>query len=270
MFPDLPTEKVMEQIPGQGVFVFPGEVPDDPHMLPELESYSRRFTMRRFTPSDVPALCHLLQESSVWQQGYLGADPLPTNDDARSEMAIARHVDAAGFAILDSSCELIGAVAVERHPDEGWARVVHPVFMASAWNIDTGIEVHATLLDWLFGEGFERVEAAVDPRNIPQADTLIRGGFTNEGVRRHAVRRYDGAWLDRKILSMLSGEWTSSLRKSTLSGLAVRWERDLRNGGELPAAPAPEAEPAPSEEAQEPEPHEKNGSSWFGLKKKKS
>lgn len=267
---ETPSSEWFADIPGQGVFVFPGEVPDDPHLLPELESYSRRFTMRRFTPSDVPALSLLLQESSVWQQGYLGTDPLPTSDDARSTMIIDRHVDAAGFAILDSSGGLIGAVTVERHHEEGWARVIHPVFMASAWNIDTGIEVHATLLDWMFGEGFERVEATVDPRNIPQADILIRGGFTDEGVRRHATRRYDGTWLDRKILSMLSGEWASSLRKSTLSGLAVRWERDLRNGGELPAAPLPEEEVEPHEAPQVPEIHEKPGTSWFGRKKKRT
>lgn len=68
-------------------------------------------------------------------------------------------------------------------------------------------ECVAALLTHLFeAEGFHRVFADVDPRNVPSCRLLEKLGFTREAHLRQAMKTHIG-WCDTALWGLLADEW---------------------------------------------------------------
>jgi RimJ/RimL family protein N-acetyltransferase len=114
-----------------------------------------------------------------------------------AQFAIARRDD----GVVVGSCTLYGLDAQCRSAEVGYALAV------PEWGKGYANEAVATMLDWGFDQlDLNRVEADIDPRNVPSARALERLGFTREG---HLRERWivAGEVSDSWIYGLLAREW---------------------------------------------------------------
>jgi aminoglycoside 6'-N-acetyltransferase len=175
---------------------------------------SERLLMRRFEPSDAPALAGYRSDPEVaryqgWEACTLG--------DAESMIRTSSKRDPGSpggwfqFAVaLASNGVLIGDCALRC--GRATPRVAELGFSFGRAHQGQGYasEAVALLLDYAFGRlGLHRVFAITDQRNLPARALLERVGFRKEGEFREA--------------SWFKGEWTTELGYAVL---ASEWRRD--------------------------------------------
>ena len=114
-----------------------------------------------------------------------------------AQFAIVRRADAAVLG----TCTLYQLDAQCRLAQVGYALRV------SEWGQGYAAEAVTTLLDWGFAQlDLNRVEADVDPRNVPSIRAMERLGFVLEG---HLRERWivGGEFCDSLIYGLLAREW---------------------------------------------------------------
>lgn len=168
---------------------------------------SSRFTLRPLQPGDEQALFTGFSDPATmryWSRGpfadlaefssWLGARDWATATDRRMWVAVPRAggdpVAQCGMAERGEQVAEIGYMVMPGHTGQGIAH-----------------ECVSALLDQLFRvEGFHRVFADTDPRNIASNRLLRRLGFTHEAHLRSAMKTHIG-WCDTWLWGLLADEW---------------------------------------------------------------
>ncbi len=147
-----------------------------------------RVRLRMLAPADVPALFAMYADTRVMR--YWSNAPYTSIEQAQAKFAELDRGSRAGesisWAIADNrddvllgTCSLFEFSNQHRRASFGYA-------LGSAhWGKGYALESTKLVLDFAFGElRLHRLEADVDPRNLPSLRVLDRLGFTREGVLR--------------------------------------------------------------------------------------
>ena len=138
----------------------------------------------------------------AWTDPQLAVDYIERDIQAmavgeHAQFAIVRREDAA----VVGTCTLYQLDAQCRRAEVGY------VLLVSEWGKGYATEAVSALLDWGFEAlALNRVEADIDPRNVPSARTLERLGFVREG---HLRERWivGGEICDSWIYGLLASDW---------------------------------------------------------------
>lgn len=178
--------------------------------LPTL--HAQRVSLRCLTHNDVDALYTIFSDPEVMR--YWSSPPLP--DRAAAEALLAdihrcfadRVLFQWGVALAESG-EVIGTCTLN-HLDADNGRAEVGFALGRRWQGNGYIhEALSRLFDWVFGElGFRRLEADIDPRNLPSVRTVERLGFVREGLLRERWR-VNGEVQDSVWYGLLAREWTT-------------------------------------------------------------
>ena len=117
-----------------------------------------------------------------------------------AQFVIERRED----GIVVGSCTLYGLDPQCRRAEVGYALAL------PEWGKGYANEAVGTMLDWGFDHlDLNRVEADIDPRNLPSARALERLGFTREG---HLRERWivGGEVSDSWLYGLLAREWRAA------------------------------------------------------------
>jgi len=172
-----------------------------------------RLQLRPLAPGDADALFALRSDPVVQRYGshppwterqaavdYLERDRRGMADGSHAQFALERRADAA----VIGTCTLYAISPQCRRADIGY------VLRPSDWGRGYATEALVALLDWGFGAlGLNRVEADIDPRNVPSARILERLGFVHEG---HLRERWivAGEVSDSGMYGLLAREWPAA------------------------------------------------------------
>jgi RimJ/RimL family protein N-acetyltransferase len=171
---------------------------------------SPRLLIRLVTEADLPALLVVNSDDAVTR--YLPYASWRGIEDARNWYTRMSALQAAGsalqFALLERvSGTAIGSCLLFRYDDSSARAELGYVLGRAHWRQGYMREALRSLIDCAFGElGLRRLEAEVDPRNVPSARVLTQLGFTAEGLLRER-------WLTRgepcsvTAYGLLQREW---------------------------------------------------------------
>lgn len=136
----------------------------------------------------------------------------------RSTDGIERRYAEDGLISADHGNLVVDVEGTGPVGDVGWFAVHHgPPPVARALNVGIGLfpahrgrgygtAAQRLLAEQLFADTVvERLEASTDVENIAEQRSLVKAGFTREGVLRHTQWRA-GAWHDLVIFSRLRGD----------------------------------------------------------------
>ena len=182
-----------------------------PAIHPELTT--ERLILRAHHDGDIDALYALFTDPATMR--YWGAPPWTEPAQAaamlaRGAAAFAAH-EAIRFAVVPreggamiGSCTLFGHDTQNRRAEMGY------ILAREAWGSGLMTEALTAVLDWGFGAlELHRVEADVDPRNLPSVAILDRLGFVREGFLRQRWH-VAGEVSDSIFLGLLAPEWASA------------------------------------------------------------
>jgi RimJ/RimL family protein N-acetyltransferase len=165
---------------------------------------------------DAPAIRAVLQDPEVGRltgSDHGPADPRPWDEAAEERMRgwySTRHEqpDRLDLAVVDRAAGACVGEAVLNEWDSDNHSCNFRIALAEAGR-DRGLGTEATRL--IVGHGFERlglhrISLRVFAFNPRARRAYERAGFVVEGVLRDALR-YDGAWVDEIMMSILAPEW---------------------------------------------------------------
>ena len=192
-----------------------------PTTHPELAT--ERLLLRAHHDGDIDSLYALFTDTATMR--YWGAPPW--TEPAQADAMLARGAaafsarEAIRFALVPreggamlGSCTLFGHDAQNRRAEMGY------ILAREAWGKGLMTEALTALLDWGFGPlGLHRVEADVDPRNVPSVAILERLGFVREGFLRERWR-VAGEVSDSLFLGLLVPEWAARRAAASPAGPA--------------------------------------------------
>ena len=142
---------------------------------------------------------------------FLARDASSIAEGSSARLGIVRKADGA----LIGNCTLFSFDLQCRRAETGY------VLSSAAWGHGYANEAVTALLDWGFEKlHLNRVEADIDPRNMPSARALERLGFTREG---HLRERWivNGEVTDSFIYGLLRSEWKTARSASTIGVRSV-------------------------------------------------
>lgn len=169
-----------------------------------------RTLLRRLTADDVPAIFEMYSHPEVTR--YWSAAPY--TEMAQAEKRVAEALDhyakdtAYPLAVVRieddrviGNCTLWNFHRQNRRAEVGYA-LARPY-----WGQGYNHEAMTALIDFAFGEmQLHRLEADIDPRNVPSAKTLERLGFRKEGLLRERWI-VEGEVSDSAVYGLLASEW---------------------------------------------------------------
>jgi RimJ/RimL family protein N-acetyltransferase len=173
---------------------------------------TERLILRAHEAGDAAALFALFTDPGTMR--YWGAPPWTDRAQATAMIERAGALFAAREAIrfalapraggaMIGTCTLFAVDAQNRRAEMGY------VLARDSWGRGFMHEALTALLDWGFGPlGLHRVEADVDPRNIPSVKVLERMGFVREGLLRQRWQ-VAGEVSDSIFLGLLAPEWAA-------------------------------------------------------------
>jgi len=177
--------------------------------FPRLET--ERLVLRMMTSDDAEFyFMHFSDPGIVSTQAHEGPKDMDAAIAELQEYCIDNFTNDIGVQwgiALKRSPELIGTCGFYK-----WVKHAHHAEIGC--DLDSGhrhdgimTEALTAVLDFLFTKvGLNRVQALVDPSNVPSIKLLDRLGFTKEGVLRdHTCFR--NAYLDEVVYSILRREW---------------------------------------------------------------
>jgi len=186
----------------------------------DLTLSTARLLLRPLAPGDVDAVFAMRSDPVVQRYGshppwterqtavdYIERDRRGMADGSHAQFGIERRDDGA----VIGTCTLYDISAQCRRADIGY------VLLPSQWGRGYATEALVALLDWGFDKlDLNRVEADIDPRNLPSARILERLGFAHEG---HLRERWivAGEVSDSGMYGLLAREWPAAR-----AGLASR------------------------------------------------
>jgi RimJ/RimL family protein N-acetyltransferase len=181
-----------------------------PEVHPTLTT--ERLVLRAHDATDVGALFALFTDPATMR--YWGAPPWTERAQAEAMIERAAAAFAAREAIrfalapraggaMIGTCTLFAVDAQNRRAEMGY------ILAPAAWGRGLMHEALTALLAWGFGPlGLHRVEADVDPRNVPSVKALERLGFVREGFLRQRWQ-VAGEVSDSIFLGLLAPEWAA-------------------------------------------------------------
>lgn len=169
-----------------------------------------RLDLRPLAPEDTDAVFAMRSDPVV--QRYGSHPPWTERQQAvdyieRNLRAMAAGTDAQFAIVRRSDAQVIGTCTLYQLDAQCRLAQVGYALAVSAWGQGYAAEAVTAMLDW----GFEtldlnRIEADIDPRNLPSLRALERLGFTREG---HLRERWivDGEVSDSLLFGLLAREW---------------------------------------------------------------
>jgi RimJ/RimL family protein N-acetyltransferase len=184
-----------------------------PTSLPSLETPLGRFMLIPMGKEHHPELGDILLDERLWVNGYGDGEWRP---ESFSEMP--KYIESAFnpyqvFAVMKNPeyfghSGLAGTTGITQIvPGDARVRIGRTLLSPDLWGAGVNHEIKVTLLTWIFSHGIERVECLVDGRNVPSSNSLMKFGFSHEGLMRKYSQRMDGTWKDISLYSILSEEW---------------------------------------------------------------
>ena len=189
-----------------------------PEVHPTLTT--ERLVLRAHDATDVGPLFALFTDPATMR--YWGAPPWSERAQATAMIERAAAAFAAREAIrfalasraggaMVGTCTLFAIDAQNRRAEMGY------ILAPAAWGQGLMHEALTALLDYAFGPlGLHRVEADVDPRNLPSVKTLERLGFVREGFLRQRWQ-VAGEVSDSLFYGLLAPEWAARRASGTAS-----------------------------------------------------
>ncbi len=168
-----------------------------------------RLVLRRFQPSDAPALARAANHGAVWDgvrdsfprpytladaEAFVTPPPPPRPDDATPRLLYPTKVAVCvkGPATDNDHAQLVGCLGVDPGQDVLYRTWELGYWLApAAWGRGYAAEAVAALLRWLLRTwpGVRRVQALTLAGNPRSAKVLARCGFALEGVQREAAEK---------------------------------------------------------------------------------
>lgn len=176
---------------------------------PLLPIRTERLTLRRHTDADLPALMAYLADPQVAR--YLPFGPWTQSSGRES---VAQRVTRTGLesparavhAVVEHEGRVIGDVVLWAGDPTGATAEIGWVFRPDVAGHGFATEAAAALLETGFAHyGLHRIEARVDPRNVPSRRVAERLGMRPEGVHRQDVW-CKGEWSDTLVLAALASD----------------------------------------------------------------
>ena len=174
-----------------------------------LQLQTQRLVLREFAYEDWPAVHAYASDPEVTR--YMSWGP---NDEAASQGFVKTVIAQQGklprtaydLAItLKINGQLIGGCGIYRRRfQEGeMGYCLHRAY----WNKGYVTEAATALLEFAFSqEGFHRIYATCDPRNLGSARVMEKSGMRREGhMKEHLYK--DGQWRDSLLYAILDWEW---------------------------------------------------------------
>jgi RimJ/RimL family protein N-acetyltransferase len=155
-----------------------------------------RFTLRRLTMDDVPAMHALFADAEVmkyWSR-------LPHTGIAETRAWVAKSIaaveagEAEDFAVIRDGI-LIGRVGLWKDDELGI------IFSRAAWGTGAAREAAEALIARAKARGVRSLMADIDPRNIRVARFLEKLGFVKTGAAKNTYKLGD-IWTDSDYLTL--------------------------------------------------------------------
>jgi RimJ/RimL family protein N-acetyltransferase len=173
--------------------------------------------LRPFRKEDLPAMHAVMLDpeariltGSVHNAAQARAPFGPAEDESAREWLLSRNDqgDRLDLAVTDKATGECVGEAVLNEWDPGNESCNFRIFLGPRGR-DRGLGTEATRL--IVGYGFEhlglhRISLEVYAFNPRARRAYEKAGFRSEGVLRESLR-YDGAWIDATVMSMLAAEW---------------------------------------------------------------
>ncbi len=181
-----------------------------PDVRPPPTLATTRLTLRPITHADVPAIFALFSDPVVTR--YWSRPPMRQVMEARRLVASVRAgqrkgtlvqlgVELAGTGTLIGTCTLHAIHGASRRAELGYA-LAH-----AHWGRGYMHEALVRFVGYAFDElALHRLEADIDPDNVPSARSLRRLGFVREGLLRERWIVND-AISDSEMYGLLRHEW---------------------------------------------------------------
>lgn len=184
-----------------------------PESLPLLETPLKRFVLIPLAELHHQELTAILLDERLWQQGYGDGEWRPELESEVPQYIAAAFAPYQVFAVMTNpeyfgECRLAGTTGITQIvPGDARIRMGRTLLSPDLWGIGANHEIKIAFLTWLFEHGTERLECLVDSRNVASSSSLLKFGFTHEGLMRKFSQRIDGTWKDISLYSLLSEEW---------------------------------------------------------------
>ena len=187
----------------------PDVPPSRPDFLTKPTLVGELVTLRCVTAADVPALCGMWEDPE--SRRLTGSHPRAEASAAQLNAWYATRVgqdDRLDLAVVDNATGVAVGEAVLNEWDAGNESCGFRISLVPG-SYGRGLGTEATRL--ICGYGFEklglhRIALEVYAFNPRARRTYEKAGFVAEGVLRDALR-WDGAWVDATVMSILAEEW---------------------------------------------------------------
>ena len=180
-----------------------------PTLAPEFLD-TPRLQLRRLNASDGLGLFNIFSNADVAR--YLSAPPMASPADAEKKLGdlMAQYASDSAFQLAvtrNDTGELIGTCTIWNIYLQNRRGEIGYVLAKPFWGNGYMSEALAALIDYIFDEkDFHRLEADIDPRNVPSATILERLGFKREGLMRERWI-VAGEISDSALYGLLASDW---------------------------------------------------------------
>ena len=169
-----------------------------------------RLQLRRLNASDGLGLFNIFSNADVAR--YLSAPPMASPADAERKLGdlMAQYASDSAFQLAvtrNDTGELIGTCPIWNIYLQNRRGEIGYVLAKPFWGNGYMSEALAALIDYILDEkNFHRLEADIDPRNVPSATILERLGFKREGLLRERWI-VAGEISDSVLYGLLASDW---------------------------------------------------------------
>ncbi|WP_040225608.1 GNAT family N-acetyltransferase [Bhargavaea cecembensis] len=173
--------------------------------------FTERLILREATNEDAADMVHYLSDIRVVK--HMGLAPFENTADALDEIAWYRSINAEGTGIrwaitLKDSGKMIGSCGfLNREPKHFRAEIGYEL-SHDYWGQGIAAEALRAVVQYGFSRlNLERIEALIEPANLPSIKLVERNGFLREGLLRH-YEYTQGEFDDLYMYSLLKGDCT--------------------------------------------------------------
>lgn len=178
--------------------------------FPILET--NRLILRQVTKDDATSLLKYLSDKDVMK--YVGLEPFKSVDDALDEIAWYASIYEKrtgirwGITLKDQE-EVIGSCGFLNMSSQHYRSEIGIELSKEHWGTGVAIEAFEAVIKYGFDQlNLQRIEALIEPPNIPSQKLAERHGFIREGL----LRSYEftcGKFDDLYMYSLLKQEFTA-------------------------------------------------------------
>ena len=148
-----------------------------------------RLLLREATTEDAPDMFRYLSDKDVVK--HMGLDPFQTVEDALDEIRWYQSIHEDGSGIrwgitLKNSGKIIGSCGFLNRSTKNYRAEVGFELSKEYWGKGIASEALEAVIKFGFDHySFERIEALIEPANVPSQKLVEKQGFKREGLLRH-------------------------------------------------------------------------------------